>query len=162
MYRPAPVRLACKAIHAAAEKRFAACGAYFVQHPGNNPAQYIGTDVRLCLERDILRRSQRTEGLQYECAPGIIDPGQQLAVRKGSRAARAELNIGFGVQFAVLREARHRSRALRDGVAPVDEQRSVPLPGKQKGAEQPRRSHPHYRGRAAGHSPRPNSSRPGA
>ena len=69
------------------------------------PAARISSSIRVTTPRstsvptcgfalsDILRRSQRTEGLQYECAPGIIDPGQQLAVRKGSRAARAELNI---------------------------------------------------------------------
>ena len=68
-------------------------GYYLLTHILYNFPQNIGTDVRLCLCKHRLVRSELCEGLKHKAAAWVAYAGGQLAVGECPRAALAELHV---------------------------------------------------------------------
>ena len=79
------------------------------------------------------------KGLGDKAAQLIPNAGGELAVREGTGAAFAELDVGVGVQLAGGGKVLHRLHPLFQRRAAFQHQRPQPLPGQQQGAEQARR-----------------------
>ena len=91
--------------------------------------QHVGALMGLGVVENVLPRSRRHKLFQNPADSGIVDPGVQLAVRKGSRAALAELDVAFRVQLASLEEFFHLGMAGRGVLSPFQHQR---LPARQR------------------------------
>ena len=59
----------------------------------HNSSQNVRANVRLCLNGYFLRRTEFHKRFEHVRAFGIVDPCQQLSVRKCARSSRTELNI---------------------------------------------------------------------
>ena len=91
--------------------------------------QHVGAYVRLGVIENILPCPRRHKLFQNPADSGVIDPGVQLAVGKGSRAALAELDVAFRVQLARLEEFFHLLVAGLGILSPFQHQR---LPARQR------------------------------
>ena len=95
----------------------------------------VGSDVRLRLEEDFLRRAVLGERLQDKKDALVLCAGIQLAVRKRAGAALAELHVAFAVERAVLPEALHGVLPVLDRAAALHDDRPQPGAGQQKAGE---------------------------
>ena len=95
----------------------------------------VGSDVRLRLEEDFLRRAVLGERLQDKKDALVLCAGIQLAVRKRAGAALAELHVAFAVERAVLPEALHGVLPVLDRAAALHDDRPQPGAGQQEAGE---------------------------
>ena len=91
--------------------------------------QHVGADVGLGVVENVLPCPRRHKLLQNPADSGVIDPGVQLAVGKGSRTALAELDVAFRVQLPRLEEFFHLGVAGCGVLSPLQNQR---LPARQR------------------------------
>ena len=135
-----------ESVQAAAVDHLASQGGNGIQHILHHGTENIRTHVGLGLQGDVVGRTHVPQGLQHQGAAGIVDAGQELSVGKRTRASRAELDVGLGVQPSLGIEAGHSLHTVCHVIAAVDEDGGVALLCQQVGAEKSRRPHAHHQG----------------
>ena len=121
------------------EPHFAPQGLNLLADGGNDAPQQVGAHMGLLLPGDFRRR---TVGQKDPCdviAQGVPDAGGELAVRKGTGAALAKLNVGVFVQLTGGGEVFHRPDPVFQSGAPLQDNGGKPLLGQGQGCKQPRR-----------------------
>ena len=83
--------------------------------------------------------NSRSRSSTYEQC-GSFYARHELAVRKGTRAARAELNIRLGIEPTGADKLVYRTCARRNIAAPLDYDRTIALFGEQQSGEHPART----------------------
>ncbi len=113
--------------------------------------QDVGADVGLVGPLDILWSAVGDENVEDMGDAGVVDPGGEFAVRKSSRAALAELDVGGGGELARLPEALYIGGAAVCVLPALQYDGAQARPGQGQRGEQARRAHPHHhRGQGGG------------
>ena len=103
--------------------------------------------MRLCGNEDLFGCAEVAEFLQNVANLLVVYSGQQLAVRKGARSARAELNVRLGVKQTEFFKSIIALGSAAHVVASVDDDRRVTVLRENQRAEKSRRSHTDHNGR---------------
>ena len=135
-----------KILHPGAEPYLAAERDYFFADVFDNPAQKVGADMRVGKIKYLLRRAGGDKLAQDKPSahPLFLYERVELAVRKGARAAFAELNVGFGVQLPAAEEVFHICGAFGNRLAAFQNERAEAGPCKHQRSEHPRRAEPDH------------------
>ena len=112
-------------------------------------AQAVGPHMRLGLPKDFFRRACRRQLLQHIPAPGIPNPGIQLAVGKSPCTSFTELHVGIGKKDPCPAEPFHILPAPVHVTAPFQQKRRPTCAGQHQRRKQTRRARSHHH-RAAG------------
>lgn len=91
----------------------------------DNAAQNICSDMRLGARQYVLRRAERMQHFQNSAAPRVAYARGQLSIRKGSCAARTELNIRSGIKLAGTVKMLDRRHTLPDRTAALYNKRGI-------------------------------------
>ncbi len=102
--------------------------------------QAIRPDVGVGVDQNFGRRPHLGHDPFDPAGVGILDPGGQFAVGKGTRPALPEMDMAFRIQDPFLPEGTDVGETLRNGLAPFQEQDGHPLRGESQGGKKPRRS----------------------
>ena len=134
-----PAVLLLKTGEGRVEVHLAAQGLDLPADGGDNAPEQVGAHMGLLLPGDLRRGTMLQKHLGDKAAELIPDAGGQLAVRKGTCAALAKLDVGIGVQLTSGREVLHRLHALVQRRAALQHDGLVALPGQQQRRKQARR-----------------------
>ena len=110
--------------------------------------QHVAADMGLCVPGDLGLGTGCHERVEHEAVQRALGARVELAVREGARAARAKLDVAFGVELARLVEAFHGLGAPCRVVAALHEQGLEPGRGQSERAEQTRAAGAHHHGPA--------------
>ena len=102
--------------------------------------QQIGAHMGLLPVGNLGRCTVAQQGLGHKAAQLVVNAGGKLAIREGSRAALAKLNVGIGVQLAGGGEMLHCLDPLLQGRTPLQHDGAVSGPGQCQCSEQTRRA----------------------
>ena len=120
-------------------------------HVAHHRAQAVAADVRLVEIGDFGRGAELDEGVEHLAVARVARLRVEFAVRKGPRAALAELDVAVLVEDMFAEEALVLRGALLDRAAALDDERADARTEQADGAKQPGRAaarHDHARGPA--------------
>ena len=114
-------------------------------HVGKDPMKPVCPDMGSAVIGNLFRSSARNPFFQDRHFKRVIDPGVDLAIRVGPRAAFAKKKIGFRVQFARAQKASQGATSLAQRRTPVQEIDLHPGLRKSPGRKNPRRPRADHR-----------------
>ena len=139
-YAGHPAALQPDALKGGAEPHLSPAGDDLPPEGGNDPAQQIGADMGLGSGENLPRGSMAHQLLQHIAAAAVGNSGGQLSVGKSARPSLAELDVGSGIQDALLPEPLDSGSPLINLRAPFQYQGAVALKGQGMGGKDTRRT----------------------
>ena len=143
-HRPKLSRLSMDPVQLRGEADLAPQGDDLVAQVLDHGPEPVRAHVGLGQDPDLLLRPAGEEGIQHRGAARVLGPGGQLPVGKGARAALAEEGVALGIRPTGAPVPVHVLDPLVHGLAPIDDQGPIPLPGQEPAGEQAAGPHAHH------------------
>ena len=111
---------------------------------GDDTPQQVGAHMGLLPPGDVLRRAVAQQRPGDKGAQRVPHASGELAVREGTRAPLAKLDVGVFVQFTGGLKPLHRLHTAGQRRSPFQHDGTVPVAGQQQRRKQSRRAKPHH------------------